>query len=1265
MPVNPEQEAMLTDLAKGKTASQLRRIQAHFDQRGFDVQIGEYAPTSFAIERDEFKQGALEGLTFGAYEANERHPAAADFTIPGTDMEIGGANIAGNIAGGIPTAALGLGIGGAAARGLGVTGQIGRRVVQSAIGEAVPGGIGGLIRSGGDPDTALATAATFMAGGLMLEGTFTAVAKAINRMKRGAKSTADDIAAVTEYNALALKEGQPTLLLPERAGTDIGVGPAALPQGTSGTPLGLPAARVPTAEAMEATRRSVRDKLSDPIPLTGDPNPPRDPSIIDLPENAPIMPPQFVDDMERRLRREIFDRPTESGIPALNTMDQSASSIIENESVRRAAISDIIDEQLGQAGVANAHTMRVQAHISDMTNALADGVETGVINTDDAMTLLRRTYTSSPEEIAQFVAATNKQVTRVRNGLSDARVIHLTREAARDTKARVMPASQFSWASAINKTEGEFAEGFIHLRNGQGIPARITKDLAADGQARGMASFYDNNVPYTGQVKHIPLDEVESFQFLSASRGGGGAPEDELSDMASKMLASEQQKARIQDLREKMTRAEMNVQDFNVRHMTARQAREWLEANGQHYQRVHAQRMNKAGNDLYGKAPDYEGEGFLNSVTDWRDHKMPWLVRKLLPVTSRFSLGGNKATQRAVKMGLFHKEQIGADFGAFMGQYEDIMKRFTAGRSQQLRARFGDSESRQIIESLQQDRQILLDALDGNIEAIRGRQDLIPVHQELRALTNNLAEYMGIDAGKKISAYFPHVFNDRTGAFRANRLFEELGRNSSKLRAAGDIGNDELKRSQFFGTMDRMGKGGWEMDLDSGFYAYIRGATEKKHMDILNTEYTTLAATLKKASPDLYRDFMDWANYAFGKPTDSRRAIAGFFRDHERFQQGMNQLVAIVGDAGDKNLLNRAAAIRASGEVNHVDVLQARELFEKLVQDANRWTKEGRFNKVKGTDRFRAQLALGIDNLRAGMSNPNLAPPIISRLYELIVVNKLALSASHGLMNTTQTITNVIPFLGVRQVARGIKKSFGPGDEVFEQTGRTVNDIVAESGIEKDLPEAMEFFGGVRGAMKSVRDDVLMAPAVLSERFNRKVALLSSYEHHLKKGLGHEDALARSIDLVQKTHFPFNRFGTVPALRNPGIRLLAMFQSYALHQMNFTSELLVDAMKPGGDPAPLMKHIMAYAGLAGMGAMASGTSFGDKAEHPAMNILEGGVNVNTVGGPPAGALLDMLSGEFSSGVQTAFEPVAAARLGRATEAPSAGQAFLEATGFAR
>ncbi|MEW6750813.1 MAG: hypothetical protein AB1505_07530 [Candidatus Latescibacterota bacterium] len=231
-------------------------------------------------------------------------------------------------------------------------------------------------------------------------------------------------------------------------------------------------------------------------------------------------------------------------------------------------------------------------------------------------------------------------------------------------------------------------------------------------------------------------------------------------------------------------------------------------------------------------------------------------------------------------------------------------------------------------------------------------------------------------------------------------------------------------------------------------------------------------------------------------------------------------------------------------------------------------------------------------------------------------------------------------------------------------SGRTVRQVLEESGILRDTSEATEFLPPDGLSFLQDVQTWAMKPGEMSESFNRQVAFLGRSEKGLDDGLDHAHALAEAQTMVTKTHFPFNRAATAPLLRSLFLRLMFLFKSFTLHQMNFSAELLEDALK--GDAGPFARMVLGYLTLAGIGATAlGGTRCGELADHPAEDILAGhgasGGLLNTFVGPPAASLIDALHGQY----EQAWREWSDSTIGKRAKGAAESGDVLELLGLAR
>jgi len=347
--------------------------------------------------------------------------------------------------------------------------------------------------------------------------------------------------------------------------------------------------------------------------------------------------------------------------------------------------------------------------------------------------------------------------------------------------------------------------------------------------------------------------------------------------------------------------------------------------------------------------------------------------------------------------------------------------------------------------------------------------------------------------------------------------------------------------------------------------------------------------------------------------------------------------------------------------------------FNKLIQDADKF--ENFYNKDTGTKdikfktnanemkRYRAELALMIDDLRAGLQDPASKPIILEKLYGVMVLNKLGFSVSHGLMNLGQFIQTSMPKMGVKWVAKGISHYSQQGNRSNKAriNGMVIDDIVEESGVKAAFYESTQFTNKQTpiSGLWGILDEWGMKPATISEDFLRVSTLLGAYEKgFVELGLNHGRALAYAKEMVRDTQFVYDRSGIPTAFQKPFARFLLMFKTYPIHMTTFSADLLEDAIKKG-DWEPLFKHVLAYLAMAGAGAtFLGGTRVAELQKHPAQGFIEDidrrGL-VEALAGPPSSSLLEILHGQYQSGLSDWTDSVIEKRIERAIDRNDASQ----------
>lgn len=708
----------------------------------------------------------------------------------------------------------------------------------------------------------------------------------------------------------------------------------------------------------------------------------------------------------------------------------------------------------------------------------------------------------------------------------------------------------------------------------------------------------------------------------------------------------------------------------------------------------------------------------------WGDSsKLPWVALKLTVPYSKWGPAANPYIKEFVWKTLHAYEEVGSRTANFLDRYKKALEPLGLTRLQRASAAspIGGGESKKLMHEYNRKKILLSRALDGDRidQILKDNPDLVAPYRELRSILDDLADYLRLQKGERIAYYFPHIFNGQLGKYMAGDVAGELGRRGRWLNEEGIHGKIPTQRL-FQHLLERKGAEGFDLDLDAAFYAYIRGSVRKRWLDgFLNESKSIrsrlLGRRLDEFNPDIDDDlramrrreeeaaraegpkalkrfkrtqkrrentaeyFEDWVKYIAGVPMESRVKIAQWWENSTMFNHWTDKLVAYLGDAESSDFITKARLGRiksdgSRGDYSAADTAQARNFFLKLVEDANKYTNEGilKDNLPKGKQR-RAQLALKVEEIRNALQDPNAAPVVISNLFGLMVVNKLALNGSHAIINLTQTIANTIPSIGLTHSARGMARYLSNKQKRFD-TGFTTEEVLDELKVLADTPEAQEFVRPGIGMWNELMDGILMAPARITERFNRGVAGLAGYEKLINSGRTHSEAIQEARELVLRTQFPFNKAGVAPIMHQPMARLLLMFKSYPMHQINFSAELIERAITHN-EWEPLLKHMLAYITFAGMGAsFLSGTGFDYKTQHPAQDLAQiplGQMGIgykrgwDELGGPPSAAFLDVIHGNIMKGAREVFVPEWQERIAKAADAPNPGASVLELAGFAR
>ena len=676
-------------------------------------------------------------------------------------------------------------------------------------------------------------------------------------------------------------------------------------------------------------------------------------------------------------------------------------------------------------------------------------------------------------------------------------------------------------------------------------------------------------------------------------------------------------------------------------------------------------------------------QGSVSEVTEalGKDTFFGWFA-KLMPTYARHGLSANPAIAVEVRRMLHQMEEWGKQTARYLERYRAALEPLTIDPKDQLQSLIPGAigaGGRMARHTMQGKKIKIARALDGDKDILIANPDLQAPYEEIRSILDDLAKELGLPEGDRIADYFPHIFHGALGKDMAMEISGELGSRGKFMADGHGFPENRL----FANLLERQGAEGFELDLDAALYAYIKGAVKKPGMDLFLSRSASLLDDLpllnnKGGEHTTRKLYKDYVRYLSGQPGSGREMMAQFWQNNKFFNHWVDRAVGFLG-SDDPNMAGWLAKSKM-GETDPktgtripydaVAELETRKMFKKLVDDSHMYTREGELSGVPGTKRRRAQLALKIEEIRRAFKDPKAKPMVISSLYSLMVVNKLGLNISHGLINTTQTLTNTLPTLGVRYMCKGVSR-YGSNKAKKFSNGRTTQEVLDDMGVLSDTAEAQEFVPPGIGWYHDVMDGIVMAPARVTEKFNRGVAGLGAYEKALDLEMSHSDAIEFARDTVIKTQFPFNKAGVSPIMQTPMVRFMLMFKSYPMHQINFSATLLEDAIKnPTAENLQAFgTHVLSYVAMAGMGAtVLGGTSFGFKAKHPLTDLSDIDsidTALATIGGPTSSIMIDIAHGRIMSAARELTISEAKERTLSAYNAPSLGQGMLELTGFSK
>ena len=1382
-----DRQAMANAFAMMSKEKQLYyKQQLDASPNAFDIY--EYLPMRMEDEVEQFKERGLSALTFGAYDAKPV-PNAGDFPIPESipyigGMEVSPSGIAGDLAGSLPAALAGYGVGakiaskvipnatraakaaGAAklsklqkARGATplppgptvaaaaessaataaaapVVRGVGERVFTMAVGESLPGALNGYIRTEGDIDEAISTAGEWMVMGLIFEGAFTGIVKAFKKVKSGVKMNEVDRGHLSHFEGMTMDLRERAAKSMNKMGAKLGSVMDAVMKPRIG-PLAkdVIAGRITRAEWDANVSSMVREAMDrggnytpEGLEFFMDEFDNFNSGMYDAFTNNKDMTVRQVNEQYSKFFKQYDNAWDKYNVdrqkPAGKTVDQP----------------DPIDDDLPFGD--NSEFGRYSDYHGDQRGRWSEKFTDP--NTKEERVRPRIEWVDRVPDHVQG----DKDYTVGGNYDRKNNVIWMAKESLKEkfeskawrnpTKPEVKPLKDFddleAWESFVEFHEMEHFELGARNPDGPLNPGQWEEYINIRATKKWKQSQINRAVPFLkpefgyewksgehgdwilkGDKTPISgvVSEANSFGDLKITKSDGTVIELHDSQVDSwrknpgpkptgKGQASskrttttgdgnpgrtEKQHKDLLDLHNQYTevygRPPRGYEDpaFYQR-MSLDDARKKIHMMKIHIAQAHQRNTdaNFNGLDKDSFAPAYRNfaEDTVKNPQYYEDTRLGWFA-KLLPAYSKFGLSANKPIAIEVRRMLHQMETWGRDTAKYLDQYRAALEPLSLPTTNKVMSMMpGATDSKAMKHNLARQKIKLTQALDGHSERILTENpELTEPYKALRAMLDEIAEKnLALPKGMRIAHYFPHMFDNDAGKLMAKDIASDLGSAGNWITESADVPGERM----FANVLEREGGGGFDFDLDSVMYAYIKGAVKKPGMDeFIRRSFDLmddLPMTNSRGGEHVTRKlYNDYVRYITGQPGAGRMNAAQFWQNNELFNNWTDKLVGYLGQ-GDANMADWLAKARRgvinpqTGKREEYTVaaeLQATKFFRKLVHDAGMYNREGELKKVSGSRRRRAAMALKVEEIRVALRDPKAKPIIISKLYGMMVVNKLGGNISHAMINLTQQLTNTMPTIGIRNTTKGIRDYFGKNTAKFDN-GKTMKEVLDDMGVLADTAEAQEFFKPGIGWSHEVMD-MAMTPARITERFNRGAAGLGAYRKFINEpNMTHDLAIEKARQTVIDTQFPFNKAGVSPILHTPMMRFLLMFKSYPMHQINFSATLFEKAIKdPSAENmAAVTKHMMAYMSMWGMGlTVLGGTNFGWKAKHPINDIvdIEGFDSaLKTLGGPGSGLIIDVLHGQIMSAANDLAVPVAVSRTAAASEA-TGWDAVQKFTGF--
>ena len=216
----------------------------------------------------------------------------------------------------------------------------------------------------------------------------------------------------------------------------------------------------------------------------------------------------------------------------------------------------------------------------------------------------------------------------------------------------------------------------------------------------------------------------------------------------------------------------------------------------------------------------------------FQDLGLPWFL-KVVPPYSRWGLGSHPISKQGVEYGMNMFEEIGRLKMDWIKRYQKIVEPLNAGNKQDLYASLGREGGKRAVEEEIRKKNLLVQALNGeNVnEILRQNSDLIPIFNQVRGLLDEAGDHIGIgfDKAGYLKDYFPHIFDGKTGTYRARRLSMEIGSRIGKVtKFLDETDVEKIPSLKYFGSKEARIEAaeGYNMDLDAVMYTYLSGAAE-------------------------------------------------------------------------------------------------------------------------------------------------------------------------------------------------------------------------------------------------------------------------------------------------------------------------------------------------------------------------------------------------------------------------------------------------------